>query len=89
MLLAQFTWALLFSPFGIAVAAVVSCFAWLIIACAGETIAKIMQDRNDTDLKRDLIAQGLSTDEVVRIVEAGRGKKHRTADRHQASQRPA
>lgn len=82
MLFADFTWALLFSPFGIAVAAVVSCFAWLIIASAGETLARVLQDRNDSDLKRDLIAQGLSTDEIVRIVEAGRGRKHRGSHRH-------
>ncbi len=73
MMIADFQWAALFlSPFGVGTVAIISVFAWLIVASIADAVSSVMKRRTDADLKLELLARGLSPDEIVRIVEAGR-----------------
>ena len=83
MLLSDFTWEILLSPFGVGAVAIVCTFSWLIVMTVSESISqattKIMIRRNDTEFKLELISRGYSSDEIVRIVEAGRDAEERSA----------
>ena len=72
MPIADFSWGIFFSPFGIPIAAIVCVFIWLSIVSISEAVTKVMKNRTDADLKLELLSRGLSADEIVRIVEAGR-----------------
>ncbi|MFK8115347.1 MAG: hypothetical protein AB8B91_24330 [Rubripirellula sp.] len=72
MLLAEFPWQLFLSPFGIPIAAIVCAFSWMIIKAVSEAVAKVMCNRNDTELKMELLARGFSSEEIIRTVECGR-----------------
>lgn len=72
MLLAEFPVEIFFTPFGIPIIAIISVFTWLIVASISEQVGKVMRHKANTDLKLELMARGLSSEEIVRIVEAGR-----------------
>jgi len=71
MALAEFPWQIFMSPFGIPIAGIIGAFGWLAIQSISEAVAKVMCNRNNTDLKMELLARGFSSDEIARIVEAG------------------
>lgn len=72
MLLAEFSWSLFLTPFGIPIVAIVCTFTWLIFLAVSEAVAKVYCHRADVDLKMELLSRGYSSDEIVRITEAGR-----------------
>ena len=72
MLLAEIPWQIFMSPFGIPIAAVICIFSWLAIASVSEAVAKVMCNRNDSELKLELLARGMTAEEITRVVEAGR-----------------
>lgn len=72
MVLADFSWQILLSPFGIPIVAIVCVFTWLAIASVSEAVAKVMCHRQDADLKLELLARGFSSEEIIGVVEAGR-----------------
>ena len=75
MLLAEFPWQVFMTPFGIPIAAIVCVFSWLIIAAVSEAVTKVMCNRNDSELKLELLARGFSSEEIIRTVECGRDPK--------------
>lgn len=72
MLFAEIPWNVLLSPFGIPIIAIICVFAWLIVASISEEVGKVLRHKATTDLKLELMARGLTSEEIVRIVEAGR-----------------
>lgn len=73
MLLAEFPWQIFMSPFGIPIAGIIAVFGWLAIASISEAVAKVMCNRNDADLKLEMLGRGFSSEEITRVVESGRG----------------
>ena len=71
MVLAEFPWQIFMSPFGIPIAGIIGVFGWLAIQSIAEAVSKVMCNRNNTDLKMELLARGFSSDEIARVVEAG------------------
>ena len=71
MVVAEFPWQIFMSPFGIPIAGVIGVFGWLAIQSIAEAVAKVMCNRNNTDLKMELLARGFSGEEIARVVEAG------------------
>jgi hypothetical protein len=76
MVLAEFPWQIFMSPFGIPIAAIIGVFGWLAIQSISEAVAKVMCNRNNADLKMELVARGFSSDEITRVVEAGEDGTH-------------
>lgn len=74
MVFAEFPWQIFMSPFGIPIVAVICIFSWLAIASVSEAVAKVMCNRNDTEMKLELLARGMTAEEITRVVEAGRGE---------------
>ena len=74
MLLAEFQWAIFMTPFGIPIAAIVCVFAWQIVQTVSDAVSKVLCRRADVELKQELIARGFSSEEIARVVEAGREK---------------
>lgn len=72
MLLADFPWQVFMTPFGIPIAGMIAVFGWMTVASIAEAVAKVMCNRNDTELKMELLAQGFSSEEIIRVVETGR-----------------
>ena len=68
MFLAEFPWAIFMTPFGIPIAGVIGVFGWLIVASITEAISKVMCNRNDTELKSELLANGYTSEEIIRVV---------------------
>ena len=66
MLLADFAWVLLMNPFGIPIVAIVCVFLWLTVSSIAEEVSKVYRHRANTDLKSELVARGLPSDEIVR-----------------------
>lgn len=71
MVLAEFPWQIFLSPFGIPIVAIVCVFAWLAIQSISEAVSQVMCNRNNSELKLELLARGYSSDEIVRVIEAG------------------
>lgn len=71
MVLAEFPWQIFMSPFGIPIAGIIGVFGWLAIASISEAVATVMCNRNNAELKMELLARGFSGEEIVRIVQAG------------------
>jgi len=88
MVLADFPWQIFMSPFGIPIAGVIGVFGWLAIASISDAVAKVMCNRNDSELKLELLAGGFSSDEIVRIVEAGRDEECSTNEHHRHAHAP-
>lgn len=72
MILAEFPWQIFMTPFAIPIVGILGVFGWLVVASISEAIAKVMCNRNDTELKMELMANGYSSDEIIRVVESGR-----------------
>ena len=72
MFIADIPWQIFMTPFGIPIAGIIGVFGWLMVASISESIAKVMCNRNDTELKMELLAQGFSSEEMIRVVESGR-----------------
>jgi hypothetical protein len=72
MLLADFSWQIFLTPFGIPIVAIVCVFTWLAIASISEAVAKVFCHRHDADLKLELLARGFSSEEIIGVVESGR-----------------
>lgn len=75
MVLAEFPWQIFMSPFGIPIAAIIGVFGWLAIASISEAMATVMCNRDNAELKAELVARGFSSEEIVRIVQAGEQAK--------------
>ena len=71
MIFADFPWQIFMSPFGIPIAGIIGVFGWLAIASISEAVSKVMCNRDNAELKMELLARGFSGEEIVRIVEAG------------------
>jgi len=71
MVLAEFPWQIFMSPFGIPIAGIIGVFGWLAIQSISEAVAKVMCNRNNADLKMELLARGFTSEEITRVVEAG------------------
>ncbi|MEL6108116.1 MAG: hypothetical protein AAFU85_18980 [Planctomycetota bacterium] len=72
MPLADFDWSLLNNPITIPILAVGGTFVWLTVAALSDAVARVMCRRADVELKQDLVARGFSSDEIIRVTEAGR-----------------
>lgn len=72
MLLAEFPWQVFTSPFGVPIAGIIGVFGWLAVSSISEAVSKVMQNRNDTELKLELVARGFSAEQIARTVESGR-----------------
>ena len=72
MLLAELPWQVFMTPFGIPIAGIIGVFGWMTVASISEGIAKVICNRNDTELKMELLAQGYTSEEMIRVVESGR-----------------
>lgn len=83
MILADFPWQIFMTPFGIPIAGIIGVFGWLAVQSISEAVAKVMCNRDNAELKMELLARGHSGEEIIRIVEAGQG----TSSAHQ-TQRP-
>ena len=79
MLFAEITWQILFTPFGIPICAILCVFVWLTIASISEAVAKVICNRNDTELKMEMIARGFSSEETIRVIESGRERSGESA----------
>lgn len=71
MILADFPWQIFMSPFGIPIAGIIGVFGWLAIASISQAVSQVMCNRDNAELKMELLARGFSGEEIVRIVEAG------------------
>lgn len=69
---ADIYWGLIFTPLGIPVTAIVCVFTWLTVASISESVAKVLQNRSDAELKLQLLSQGYAPEEIALVVEAGR-----------------
>lgn len=51
-------------------------FVSIAAICVGPAVAhywwKVQRDRNETELKRDMVAHGMSADEIIRVLQASR-----------------
>ena len=72
MFFAEIPWEVFMTPFGIPIAAIVGVFGWLAVDSISEAVAKVMCNRNDTELKMELLARGFTAEEIARTVESGR-----------------
>ncbi len=72
MFFAEIPWEIFMTPFGIPIAAILCVFAYLVVASISESVAKVMCNRNDTELKTELLANGYNSEEIIRVVESGR-----------------
>ena len=72
MFIAYVPWQVFMTPFGIPIAGIIGVFGWLMIDSISSSIAKVMCNRNDTELKMELLAQGFTSEEMIRVVESGR-----------------
>ena len=72
MLFAEFPWQVFMTPFGIPLAGIVGVFAWLSVNSISEAVSKFMCNRNDIELKMELLTRGFSAEEIARTVESGR-----------------
>jgi len=72
MLIAEIPFTVLLTPFGIPIIAIICVFTWLAIASISEEVGKVMRHRADVDLKLELMARGMSSEQIVAVVQAGR-----------------
>jgi hypothetical protein len=72
MMLAEIPWQILTTPLGIPIVAIVSVFSWLIVDSISVQVGKVIRHRADHELKLELLAQGRDSEEIARIVAAGR-----------------
>lgn len=75
MFIAEIPWHIFTTPFGIPITAIVATFSWLIVHSISESVTKLICNRNDADLKSELLARGFSSDEIVRTIESGRDQR--------------
>lgn len=88
MFLADFPWQVFMTPFGIPIAGIIGVFGWLAVASISEAVAKVMCNRNDSELKLELLARGMTAEEVKRVVEAGRDGEPTEHEHHAHGQHP-
>lgn len=89
MVLAEFPWQIFMSPFGIPIAGIIGLFGWLAIQSISDAVAKVMCNRNNADLKMELLARGFSSEEITRVVEAGEDVTPAANQEHRHGQHPA
>ena len=89
MVLAEFPWQIFMTPFGIPIAAIVGVFGWLAIASISEAVSAVMCSRNNAELKMELLARGYSSEEIVRVVQAGEESKAATKSAEWHTQNPS
>lgn len=72
MLIAEFPFTVMLTPFGIPIIAIICVFTWLAISSISEEVGKVMRHRADVDLKLELMARGMNSEQIVAVVQAGR-----------------
>lgn len=72
---ADIYWGLVFTPLGIPITAIVCVFTWLTVASISESVASVLQNRSDAELKLQLLSQGYAPEEIALVIEAGRSSK--------------
>ncbi|MCA9129463.1 MAG: hypothetical protein KDB22_20395 [Planctomycetales bacterium] len=58
------------SPFAIPIVAIAGVFAWMIVSAIVSGVSAIVKHRNEVELKQMLVNQGMTADEIERIIQA-------------------
>lgn len=85
MVLAEFPWQIFMSPFGIPIAGIIGVFGWLAVQSISEAVAKVMCNRDNAELKMELLARGCSSEQIIRVVEAGEPRPTDLTQQHNAA----
>ena len=70
-MLAEYIWNFLPLPFNFVILIIVIVFGWLLLAGIIDQIGKYARNRQQIDLKRELLDRGLDADEIKTIMDAG------------------